>query len=187
METAILQVQSGHLLSYFLEYCDGRCADRLVAVLLMLQVHGQLTVAELAQRLETSERTTRRDLEALCMAGVPLYAQRGRGGGWALLGGCRIDLTGLTAEEARALFLATGPGSATALGPGVGEALAAARRKVLAALPEPLRAQVEVAGAALLIDQSRWGVAAELVGDPSAADPRLGALRRPCSPASRWS
>lgn len=122
----------------------------------MLQVHGRMTVGEMAERLETSERTVRRDLDSLCVAGVPLYPQRGRGGGWALLGGHRIDLTGLTADEAQALFLATDPAS-TALGPGLGDGLAAARRKVLAALPEPLRAQVAAAAASVLVDRSRWG------------------------------
>lgn len=125
----------------------------------MLQTHGRLTVEALAGRLETSERTIRRDLDALCVAGVPLYSQRGRGGGWSLLGGHRIDLTGLTAEEAQALFFATGPGSPLGQAPGVDEGLTAARRKVLAALPEPLRAQVEAAAAAVLVDQSRWGTA----------------------------
>ncbi|MCL4446202.1 MAG: WYL domain-containing protein [Actinobacteria bacterium] len=131
-------------------------ADRLVAIVLLLQVRGQLTAAELAQRLEISERTVRRDLEALCIAGVPLYAERGRGGGWRLLGGNRIDLSGLTVDEARALFLATSPSSAVP-GSDHKQALVAARRKVLAALPEVLRSQVEVAEGAVLFDDTRWG------------------------------
>lgn len=152
-------------------------------MLLLLQVHGQLTARDLAERLETSERTARRDLEALCMAGLPVYSQRGRGGGWALLGGHRIDLTGLTAEEAQALFLVIGPGSAGTLGPGVGQALAAARRKVLAALPEPLRAQVEAAASTVLIDQSGWGQPPERAApgvkapDDPQDDPHLASLR----------
>ncbi|MGH9092716.1 MAG: helix-turn-helix transcriptional regulator, partial [Acidimicrobiales bacterium] len=89
-------------------------ADRLVAILLLLQVRGRMTVPELASELETSERTIRRDLEALSYAGVPVYSQRGRGGGWQLLGGHRIDLSGLTATEAQALLLATDPGAVTA-------------------------------------------------------------------------
>src|SRR5579875_2743418 len=87
-------------------------ADRLVAIVLLLQAHGQLTAGQLAELLETSERTVRRDLEALGMAGVPVYSQRGRGGGWALLNGHRLDLTGFTEEEARALFVVAGTGSA---------------------------------------------------------------------------
>lgn len=131
-------------------------ADRLVAILLLLQVHGRMTVPQLAAELETSERTIRRDLEALSFAGVPVYSQRGRGGGWHLLGGHRIDLSGLTANEAQALLLATDPGAVTP-GPGLAEGLVAARRKVLAALPPPLRAQADAATATVLIDPTGWG------------------------------
>lgn len=128
----------------------------MVAVVLLLQARGRMTVPDLAARLETSERTVRRDLEALSTAGVPVYSQRGRGGGWQLLGGHRIDLSGLTADEAQALLLATGP-EVAALGPGIARGLAAARRKVLAALPEALRDQVLAASATILVDPSRWG------------------------------
>jgi predicted DNA-binding transcriptional regulator YafY len=143
-------------------------ADRLVAIVLLLQTRGQLTAAQLAELLETSERTVRRDLEALCMAGVPLYSQRGRGGGWALWRGHRLDLTGFTAGEAEALFLVAGAsgsrGSAT-------PALASALRKVLAALPEPLRQHATVATGATVVDESSWG-------RPVAEDPvHLDALR----------
>jgi predicted DNA-binding transcriptional regulator YafY len=170
--------QSGHLLSYLFEYVGLVRADRLVAIVLLFQLRGRLTAAELAEQLETSERTIRRDLEALCMAGVPLYSQRGRGGGWTLFGGYRIDLTGLTAKEAQALFIATGPDSVADLGPGVSEGLTAARRKVLAALPGPLRAQVETAGTTLLVDQSAWGRSiVDTVGAPVADDPHLSSLR----------
>ena len=84
-------------------------ADRLVAVLLILQARGRVTAAEVAEELEISERTARRDLEALAMAGIPVYSQAGRGGGWSLVGGARTDLSGLTAAEARTLFLVAGP------------------------------------------------------------------------------
>lgn len=144
-------------------------ADRLVAIVLLLQTHGQLTASQLAERLESSVRTIRRDLDALAMAGVPVYAQRGRGGGWALLGGHRIDLSGLTVDEAQALFLATAPGP----GSGLGEAgLEAALRKVTAALPAPMREQVEAARHAVLVDHSRWGE------QPPPAPPHLETLRR---------
>ncbi|MUM34442.1 HTH domain-containing protein, partial [Mycolicibacterium sp. CBMA 361] len=79
-------------------------ADRLVATLLLLQRRKQVTASEVALELEVSERTARRDLEALSVAGVPVYSMPGRGGGWRLLGGARTDLSGLTASEARALF-----------------------------------------------------------------------------------
>src|SRR4051794_10568437 len=74
-------------------------ADRLVATLLLLQARTRVTAAEVAAELEVSERTARRDLEALSAAGIPVYAQPGRNGGWELVGGARTDLTGLTADE----------------------------------------------------------------------------------------
>jgi len=86
-------------------------ADRLVAVLLLLQRRDAVTAAEVAAELEVSERTARRDLEALGMAGLPVYAARGRNGGWRLAGGGRTDLSGLTEAEVRTLFLLAGPSS----------------------------------------------------------------------------
>src|ERR671911_2284549 len=84
-------------------------AERLVAALLLMQARGRVTAAELAGELEVSVATARRDLEALSAAGIPVYPQAGRGGGWSLLGGARTDLSGLTSAEARALFLVAGP------------------------------------------------------------------------------
>jgi len=84
-------------------------ADRLVAALLLMQSRGRVTASELAGELEVSVATARRDLEALSAAGIPVYPQPGRGGGWSLLGGARTDLTGLSAAEAQALFLLVGP------------------------------------------------------------------------------
>lgn len=141
-------------------------ADRLVAILLILQVRGRCTARELAEELESSERTIRRDLEALCIAGVPLYSQRGRGGGWTLLGGSRMNLAGLTAEEAQALLLATVPGLAAVPAPG---ALDAARRKVLAALPDPFRAEGQAVLSAVLVDPSPWRPGPEPAPKPLAA------------------
>ncbi|MBM2615819.1 WYL domain-containing protein [Actinoplanes sp. LDG1-06] len=126
-------------------------ADRLMAILLLLQQREQLTAAEVARELEISERTARRDLDALSTAGVPIYSLQGRGGGWRLVGGARTDLSGLTEGEARALFLAAGPASAAA------PALKAALRKLVRALPEPFRVQAEAAAASLIRDPQRWG------------------------------
>lgn len=126
--------------------------DRLVAVLLMLQRREQVTAAEVARELEVSERTARRDLDALAMAGVPVYSTQGRGGGWRLVGGARTDLSGLTAGEARALFLVAGQASAAT------PAVKAALRKLVQALPEPFRGQAEAAAASLVVDPQRWGV-----------------------------
>jgi predicted DNA-binding transcriptional regulator YafY len=140
-------------------------ADRLVATLLLLQSRGRATVAEVAEELEVSPRTARRDLEALAIAGVPVYSQAGRGGGWSLVGGARTDLSGLTAAEARALFLVAGPGAAT---PDVKAAL----RKLVRALPETFRASAESAGGAVIIDASDWD---RLPVDPP---PHLSALQQ---------
>ncbi|QIQ02308.1 helix-turn-helix transcriptional regulator [Streptomyces liangshanensis] len=125
--------------------------DRLVAVLLLLQRRERVTAAEVARELEVSERTARRDLDALAMAGVPLYATQGRGGGWRLVGGARTDLSGLTAGEARALFLVAGPASAAT------PTVKAALRKLVHALPEPFRAHAEAAASSLVMDPRQWG------------------------------
>ncbi len=126
-------------------------ADRLVAALLLLQSRGRLTAGELAAELEVSVATGRRDLEAMAAAGIPVYPQPGRGGGWALVGGARTDLSGLTASEAQALFLLVGP--AAAVSPGAKAAL----RKLVRALPATFRTDAEAAAAATLIDPARWG------------------------------
>jgi predicted DNA-binding transcriptional regulator YafY len=125
-------------------------ADRLVAELLILQSRGRVTAAELAEELEISERTARRDLEALAMAGIPVYSQAGRGGGWSLIGGARTDLSGLTAAEARTLFLVAGPSAAAT------PQIKAALRKLVRALPEPFRADAEAAASAIVLDPSSW-------------------------------
>ena len=121
-----------------------------MALLNLLQTRGQLTAAEAAEELEVSERTARRDLEALGMAGVPVYSQRGRNGGWRLLGGGRTDMSGLTSAETRALFLVAGPAAAAT------PAVRAALRKLVRALPEPFRVDAESAATALVIDPVAW-------------------------------
>ncbi|MCX2954001.1 helix-turn-helix transcriptional regulator [Lentzea sp. NEAU-D7] len=126
-------------------------ADRLMAVLLLLQQREQLTAADVARELEVSERTARRDFDALAVAGVPVYSVQGRGGGWRLVGGARTDLSGLTSSEARALFLVAGQASAAT------PAVKAALRKLVRALPEPFRVQAEAAASSLVVDPQRWG------------------------------
>src|SRR5882762_297580 len=126
-------------------------ADRLVATLLFLQSRGRVTANEVAEELEVSIRTARRDLEALSIAGIPVYSQPGRGGGWSLVGGARTDLSGLTAAEARTLFLVAGPSSA------VTPQVKAALRKLVHALPETFRAEAEKAASAVVLDPAHWG------------------------------
>ncbi|SEL71252.1 Predicted DNA-binding transcriptional regulator YafY, contains an HTH and WYL domains [Blastococcus sp. DSM 46786] len=126
-------------------------ADRLVAVLLLMQARGRVTAAELARELEVSVATARRDLEALSTAGIPVYPQPGRGGGWSLVGGARTDLTGLSAREARALFLLVGPAAP------VSDEARTALRKLVGALPQTFRADAETAARATMSDPTRWG------------------------------
>src|SRR5438094_9989885 len=126
-------------------------ADRLVATLLLMQSRGRVTAAELARELEVSVATARRDLEALSAAGIPVYPQPGRGGGWSLVGGARTDLSGLSAAEAQALFLLAGPAAA------VSDEAKAALRKLVRALPQTFRADAEAAASATVIDPTRWG------------------------------
>src|SRR5689334_5981578 len=136
---------------HFEQEPESMRADRLVATLLLMQARGRITASELAKELEVSNATARRDLEALSTAGVPVYPQPGRGGGWSLIGGARTDLSGLTSAEAQALFLIAGPAASVA--PQVKSAL----RKLVRALPQTFRADAEAAAEAVVIDTAAWG------------------------------
>jgi predicted DNA-binding transcriptional regulator YafY len=125
-------------------------ASRLVSFLLVLQTRGQLTAAELADRLEVSERTVQRDAQALAAAGVPIVSVRGPAGGYRLERGYRTKLTGLDAAEAEALFV----GPAAELG--LGRELAAARLKLLASLPTELQERAGRASQLFHIDTRGW-------------------------------
>ncbi|MET4610754.1 putative DNA-binding transcriptional regulator YafY [Rhodococcus sp. PvR044] len=125
-------------------------ADRLVSLVLLLRQRGRLTAAELADELEVSTRTVLRDIEALSVAGVPVFAERGRHGGFALLPGFRTELTGLNHDEALALLVAGSRRGAQAFG--LDSALAAAMLKVVDALPESYRDTAADVAERLLID-----------------------------------
>ncbi len=129
-------------------------ATRLMAMLLLLQARGGMTAVELATELAVSVRTIQRDAEALSTAGVPLYAERGRGGGYRLVGGYRTRLTGLARDEAQALLAVGATGPAAELG--LGQALMSARLKLAAALPAELRAEVSVAAGRFHLDAPGW-------------------------------
>lgn len=136
-------------------------ADRLLSLLLLLQSRGRMTAGELARRLEVSERTVYRDISALGSAGVPVYAERGPGGGCMLMEGYRTNLTGLTGDEARTLFMA---GASRALADlGLGQALEAALLKLFAALPAAQRQDAERARQRLHLDPAGWNQAEEEV------------------------
>jgi len=129
-------------------------ASRLVAVLLFLQARGQMTAAELAGELEVSVRTIQRDLGALSAAGVPVYSERGRGGGYRLVDGYRSRLTGLDRDEAQALVAFGAAGPAHELG--LGQALMSARLKLAASLPASLRQRALAAAGRFHLDAPGW-------------------------------
>ena len=129
-------------------------ADRLLSLLMLLQARGRVTAGDLATELEVSVRTIYRDLTALSSAGVPVYAERGPGGGVELVEEYRTTLTGLTPEEARALFMMSIPAPLMQLG--FGQELKAAMRKLSAALPESKRREEAQARQRIHLDSSWW-------------------------------
>lgn len=136
-------------------------ASRLLSILILLQLRARLTADALADEFEVSVRTIYRDIDALSAAGVPVYGDRGPGGGFALLEGYRTKLTGLDAAEAEAMLMIGTPGQAMALG--LGAAAGRARGKLLAALtPEGSAVADRIAGR-FHLDPADWYRAAEPV------------------------
>jgi predicted DNA-binding transcriptional regulator YafY len=129
-------------------------ADRLISILLLLQVHGRLAARVLAERLEVSERTVLRDMDALAAAGVPVIADRGSAGGWRLVDGYQTKLTGLTIAEIQTLFFAQPRQLLEGLG--LGQAAEAAWLKLRAALPAASQQQADRARRSILIDPRGW-------------------------------
>ncbi len=129
-------------------------ASRLLSILMLLQSHGRMTAGALAGAMEVSERTILRDIDQLSAAGVPLWGERGRSGGFQLREGWSTQLTGLTEPEANALLLAGLPSAATELG--LGAPAASARLKMVASLPAPWREQAARVGERLHIDPIDW-------------------------------
>jgi predicted DNA-binding transcriptional regulator YafY len=128
-------------------------ADRLLSALMLLQGHGRLTGRQLAKRLEVSERTVHRDMEALSAAGVPVFALRGAQGGWQLAEGWQTSVPGLEEQELRALLMA----QPRALGDlRLAGAAERAMGKLMASLPAALRQQAMTTRERLFIDVEGW-------------------------------
>lgn len=135
----------------------------------MLQAYESLTAGELARRLQVSARTIQRDLDSLSLAGVPVYANRGRGGGWTLARDYRTRLNGLTPAEAMTVFVGTTAHVLADLG--LDATVGSAFAKLLSALPANARKDAEYARARVLVDHAGWQGAGE-------ASPHLAALRQ---------
>jgi predicted DNA-binding transcriptional regulator YafY len=129
-------------------------ASRLLSLLMLLQSRGRVSAQALAQALQVSVRTIHRDVDELSAAGVPIWADRGRLGGFQLQPGWRTRVDGLTAPEAQAMFLGGLPGPAAELG--LGEAMASAQLKLLAALPEGWREDAHRVSARFHLDPIDW-------------------------------
>jgi len=127
---------------------------RLLSILLLLQARGRMSAPALAREFEVSVRTILRDIDQLSLAGIPVYAERGRAGGFQLMDGYRTKLTGLSQPEAEAIFLAGLPGPAAELG--LSSLLTTARLKLLAALPAHAQPGAERIASRFHLDPTGW-------------------------------
>lgn len=138
-------------------------ADRLISIVLLLQNYGRMTTREFADKLEVSERTIHRDMEALSAAGIPVYAERGSSGGWSLSEGYRTNLTGMKSEEMQSLLLAHSSTLISDLG--LGSVFDDAFQKLLAAFPARLRQDAERVRQRIHVDGAGWHQSGELLPD----------------------
>jgi predicted DNA-binding transcriptional regulator YafY len=129
-------------------------AQRLLSILMQLQVNRRMTARALARKLEVSERTILRDMDSLSSSGVPVIAERGAGGGWSLLAEYETKLTGLSPEEIQSLFVSRAPKLAADLG--LQQASEGAWTKLQAALPPTARRQADFVRQRVLIDTRGW-------------------------------
>ncbi|MEN4013737.1 MAG: HTH domain-containing protein [Bellilinea sp.] len=129
-------------------------AERLISLLMLLQSRGRMSAADLARCLEVSERTIYRDIDALSAAGVPVYSETGRSGGYALLDNYRTSLTGLSEGEARALSMLSNPAPLAELG--LSQQLSSALLKLTVALPETLRSETQHTRQRFHLDANWW-------------------------------
>ncbi|GAA0340428.1 YafY family protein [Oceanobacillus sp. FSL W7-1293] len=128
--------------------------DRFISILLLLQSYGRMTAKELSKKLEVSERTIYRDMEVLSGSGIPVFADRGKNGGWSLVDGYQTDLTGLKESEIRALFVPAAPQLLDDLG--LTRTSEDARNKVIASLPAAYRESAKDVWSRIHIDTSSW-------------------------------
>lgn len=160
-------------------------AGRLLSVLMLLQARGRMTADAMARELEVSPRTILRDVDHLSSSGVPVWADRGRNGGFQLQDGWSTRLTGLTEPEAQALFLAGLPGPAAELG--LGGAVASARLKMLAALPADWRSDAQRVSSRLHVDPIDWFRAGTRVPHLAAVADAVWQSRRIAMRYESWS
>jgi predicted DNA-binding transcriptional regulator YafY len=137
-----------------LAYTGEMRSSRLLSILILLQLRQRLTAEQLAREFEVSVRTIYRDIDALSAAGIPVYGDKGPGGGFQLLDGYRTRLTGLATDEAEAMLLIGLPGEARALG--LGNAATRARNKLLAALPQAASAEANRIAGCFHLDTGDW-------------------------------
>ncbi|MDT2004309.1 YafY family transcriptional regulator [Rhodococcus opacus] len=145
-------------------------ADRLLSLVLLLRNRGRMSASALARELDVSPRTVLRDIDALSTAGIPVYAERGRDGGFELLPGFTTDLTGLTVDEAKALLAAGSAVTSESLG--MAPAFASAMRKVVAAMPDAHRAAATKVAERVFVTQGTW------LTDPEQVDDHLGLIQQ---------